>query len=59
MYFLCLSVIEKLTLKKPLIRILSRIFSGNGTFLQIPESIIPGCRLFTVTPAAKTSSKYQ
>jgi hypothetical protein len=36
-----------------LIRIFSGRFSGNGTFLQIPESTIPGCREFTVTPAVK------
>jgi hypothetical protein len=40
-------------LKKPFIRICSGRFNGNGTFLQIPESIIPGCRQFTVTPAVK------
>lgn len=27
--------------------------SGKGTFLQIPESIIPGCKQFTVTPEKK------
>jgi hypothetical protein len=37
--------------------IFSGRFNGNGTLLQIPESIMPGCRLFTVTPAVeKTTS---
>jgi len=41
----------ELTLKKPLIMIFKGRFSGNGTFLHIPESIMPGCRQFAVTPA--------
>jgi hypothetical protein len=28
-------------------------FNGNGTFFQIPESIMPGCREFTVIPAVE------
>jgi len=41
----------KLTLKKPFTMIFKGRFSGNGTFLHIPESIMPGCRQFAVTPA--------
>jgi len=41
----------ELTLKKPLTMIFKGRFSGNGTFLHIPESIMPGCRQFAVTPA--------
>jgi hypothetical protein len=43
----------KLTLKKPLTMSFNGRFSGNGTFLHIPESIMPGCRQFAVTPAMK------
>jgi hypothetical protein len=41
----------KLTLKKNLTMTFNGRFSGNGTFLHIPESIMPGCRQFAVTPA--------
>lgn len=31
----------------------SGIFRGNGTFLQMPVSIKPGCKQLAVTPAIK------
>jgi hypothetical protein len=47
----------KPTLKKPLTMIFSGRFSGNGTFLHIPESIMPGCRQFAVTPAMEKKKR--
>lgn len=37
-------------LKSTLVRGRRNKLSGNGTFLQMPESIIPGCKQFTVIP---------
>jgi len=48
----------KLTLKKTLTMSFNGRFSGNGTFLHIPESIMPGCRQFAVTPAINEQTIY-
>ena len=40
----------RFTLKHVLTINHSGILSGNGTFLQIPESTIPGCKQLAVTP---------
>lgn len=37
-------------LNKTFVRGKRKKLKGMGTFLHIPESIIPGCKQFTVTP---------